>query len=422
LPSNEDADVIVLGGGIVGVSIAVHLQMRGRQTVLLDRQGPGEATSFGNAGLIQREAVYPHLFPRNLGDLLRYAGNRTTDAYYHPSMLPRLMRPFLGYWYHSSPDRYAAIARKYARLIAHCVDDHMALAEAADAQDLLHPGGWTMAHETPASLAAAVAAAEDGRREFGVEYRALDGAALAQEEPHLRDGLAGGLQWTQPVAVIDPHALTLAYTALFERLGGRVRIGDARTLARTGAGWQVTGEGGSEGGTVKAAEAVVALGAWSPVVTKPLGYDPPIFVKRGYHMHYKPDGNAGLNHAVFDVAHGYMLAPMRRGVRLTTGAEFAHRDAKPTPVQLGRVEPWARRLMPGLGVRLDPDPWVGARPCTPDMLPIIGRAPGQPGLWYGFGHGHQGLTLGPTTGRLLAAMMTGDVTFTDPADYRPDRF
>jgi D-amino-acid dehydrogenase len=418
MSNSEDADVVVLGGGIVGVSIAVHLQMRGRQTVLLDRQAPGEATSFGNAGLIQREAVYPHLFPRNLGDLLRYAANRTTDAYYHPSMLPRLMRPFLGYWYHSAPDRYAAIARKYARLIAPCVDDHMALADAAGAAHLLRPGGWTMTHETPEALAAAVASAETGLRDFGVEYRALDAAALARAEPHLRGGLAGGLQWTQPVAVIDPHALTLAYAALFARLGCRVRTGDARTLARAGAGWQVT----ADRGPVTAAEAVVALGAWSPVVTKPLGYNPPIFVKRGYHMHYKPDGNAGLNHAVFDVAHGYMLAPMQRGIRLTTGAEFAHRDAKPTPVQLGRVEPSARRLMPGLGTRLDAQPWLGARPCTPDMLPIIGRAPGETSLWYGFGHGHQGLTLGPTTGRLLAAMMTGDLPFTDPADYSPDRF
>jgi D-amino-acid dehydrogenase len=413
--SAEAADVVVLGGGIVGVSIALHLQMRGRQVVLLDRQGPGEATSFGNAGLIQREAVFPHLFPRNLADLLRYAGNRTTDAYYHPSMLPRLIRPFLGYWYHSAPERYRVIAGHYARLIAHCVEDHMALAEAADARDLLRPGGWTMAHETEASLAASVATAEAAQRAFGVEHRVLDAAALAQAEPHLRSGLAGGLQWTQPVAVIDPHALTLAYMAVFERLGGLVRIGDARRLERAGAGWRVDG-------AVTAPEVVVALGAWSPAVTKPLGYDPPLFVKRGYHMHYKPEGNAGLNHAVFDVANGYMLAPMRRGIRLTTGAEFARLDARPTPVQLGRVEPAARRLMPGLGERLDPEPWMGARPCTPDMLPIIGRAPNQPGLWFDFGHGHQGLTLGPTTGRLLAAMMTGDVPFTDPAAYRPERF
>jgi D-amino-acid dehydrogenase len=417
-PGREDADVIVLGGGIVGVSIAVHLQMRGRQTVLLDRQGPGEGTSFGNAGIIQREAVFPHIFPRNPADLLRYAGNRTPEAYYHARMLPRLMRPFVRYWYHSAPKRYAAISRSYARLIAHCVDDHTALADAADARHLLRPGGWTMAHENPASLAEAVTLAETGRREFGVEYRALDAMALAREEPHLRGGLAGGLHWTQPLGVIDPHALTLAYTALFIRRGGRVRVGDARKLARAGAGWSVAGEAGA----ITAAEVVVALGAWSPQVTKPLGYDPPVFVKRGYHMHYKPDGNAGLNHPVFDVAHGYMLAPMRRGIRLTTGAEFAHRDAAPTPVQLGRVEPAARRLLPALGTRLDPAPWVGARPCTPDMLPIIGPAPGQPGLWYGFGHGHQGLTLGPTTGRLLAAMMTGDAPFTDPAAYSPERF
>ncbi len=176
----EEADVVVLGGGIVGVSIAVHLQMRGRQTLLLDRQGAGEGTSFGNAGLIQREAVFPHLFPRHLGDLLRYAGNRTPDVSYHPSMLPRLMRPFLGYWYHSAPDRYQEISRKYARLIAHCVEDHTALADAADARDLLRPGGWTMAHATQSSLAAAVATAETARREFGVEYRALDAAALTR--------------------------------------------------------------------------------------------------------------------------------------------------------------------------------------------------------------------------------------------------
>ncbi|WP_284946987.1 NAD(P)/FAD-dependent oxidoreductase [Acidisoma cladoniae] len=423
----EEADVIVLGGGIVGVSIAVHLQMRGRNTVLVDRQGPGEGTSFGNAGLIQREAVFPHLFPRNLGDLLRYATNRSTDAYYHPAMLPRLLRPFLGYWQNSEQGRYRTIAHAYAQLIAHCVDDHVALAEAAGAMDLLRPGGWTQAHEDPKVLAAALAEAEVMRREYGVEHVAMDSAALARHEPHIRSGLAGGLHWTQPVGVIDPHALTLAYTALFERLGGRVRFGNARTLTRAGAAWRVTGAGGAIAAPISAPEVVIALGAFAPDVTKPLGYAPPLFVKRGYHMHYQPDvtkagGNALLTGPVLDVANGYMLIPMRRGIRLTTGAEFAHRDAEPTPVQLARAEPAARRLLPGLGTRMDAEPWMGARPCTPDMLPIIGAAPGQKGAWYAFGHAHQGLTLGPTTGRLLAAMMTGDTPFTDPTPYRPERF
>jgi D-amino-acid dehydrogenase len=411
-------DIIVLGGGIVGVSIAVHLQMRGRQTVLVDRQAPGEGTSFGNAGIIQREAVFPHLFPRNLGDLLRYARNRQTDAYYHPEMLPRLLRPFLSYWHHSEQGRYRSIAHDYAQLIAHCVDDHTELAEAAGAMALLRPGGWTQAHQSQKTLTAALAEAEVMRREFGVEHEAMDPSALARHEPHLRTGLAGGLHWTQPVAVVDPHALTLAYIALFESLGGRVTTGDAASLARAGAGWRVTGDGGA----ISGAEVVVALGAYSTVLTKQYGYAPPLFVKRGYHMHYKPEGNAQLTGPVLDVSNGFMLVPMRQGIRLTTGAEFAHRDAEPTPVQLERAEPEARRLLPALGTRLDPQPWMGARPCTPDMLPIIGPAPAEKGLWYAFGHGHQGLTLGPTTGRLIAEMITGDAPFTDPTPYRPQRF
>lgn len=418
MAAEMEADVVVLGAGIVGVSAALHLQRAGRQTILFDRRPAGEGTSFGNAGLIQREAVFPHHFPRDIGELLSYAFNGRTDARYHATMLPRLLRPFMQYWYHSEPGRYRAIARDYARLIAHCVDDHRELVAEAGAESLLRDGGWIVACETSKALASAIAEAERSHREFGIGYRTLDNAALSRAEPHLRGGLAGGLQWTDPVAVLDPLALTRAYLALFEKRGGRFAYGDARTLTRAGGGWRVTGDDAN----ISAQEAVVALGAWSSVVTKPLGYDPPLIVKRGYHMHYRAEGNAVLNHPVYDAANGYLLVPMNQGIRLTTGAEFADRDAPPTPVQLERTEPLARKLMPALGQRIDPEVWVGARPCSVDMLPIVGAAPGQPGLWFDFGHGHQGLTLGPTTGRMLTAMMTGHETVTDPAAFRPDRF
>ena len=99
---------------------------------------------------------------------------------------------------------------------------------------------------------------------------------------------------------------------------------------------------------------------------------------------------------LLDVERGYFLAPMRRGIRLTTGAEFALRQAMKTPVQLGRAEPIARELFP-LAERLDAEPWMGSRPCTPDMLPVIGKAPRHRGLWFAFGHAHHGFTLGPAT-------------------------
>jgi D-amino-acid dehydrogenase len=124
---------------------------------------------------------------------------------------------------------------------------------------------------------------------------------------------------------------------------------------------------------------------------------------------------------VLDADRGFLLAPMNRGIRLTTGAEFARRDAPPSPVQIARTLPLARELFP-LGEAIEPEPWMGARPCLPDMLPVIGPAPLHPGLWFDFGHQHHGLTLGPATGRLLAEMMTGETPFADPKPFAAERF
>jgi len=112
---------------------------------------------------------------------------------------------------------------------------------------------------------------------------------------------------------------------------------------------------------------------------------------------------------------------MRKGVRLTTGVEFADRDAPPSPVQLARDEPLARELFPLTG-RLGHEPWMGCRPCLPDMVPVIGKGERHQGLWFAFGHAHHGFTLGPVTGRLLAEMMTGEEPFTEPSPYAARRF
>ena len=166
----------------------------------------------------------------------------------------------------------------------------------------------------------------------------------------------------------------------------------------------------------------MALGPWSDLVFAPLGYSIPLNVKRGYHLHLKPRGNAVLASSRARCrSRLFVLAPMNRGIRLTTGVEFAHRDAPPTPVQVERALPRAHTLFP-LGEPIDAKPWKGARPCLPDMLPVIGKAPRHAGLWFDFGHQHHGLTLGPATGRLLAEMMTGETPFADPTPFAVERF
>ena len=411
------ADALVLGAGIVGISVAVHLQKRGRSTVLVDRRGPAEETSFGNAGLVQREGVYPYGFPHDFGALFRYGLNRTIDAHYHPSAIPRLA-PFLWkYWHHSRPARHKAIAHLYAKLIEHCLAEHEALAAEAGSMELLRRTGWMKVFRTERERDLRFAEAERWRSEFGINFAALGRKEIQDKEPHLAPVLSGALHWTDPLAAVDPQAVALAYLKLFEKLGGRVVQANAATLAADGKGWSIA----LPDGKICSKDAVIALGPWADGVIRRLGYDLPLAVKRGYHMHYRTAGSAALNHPILDTERGYFLAPMRRGIRLTTGAEFALRDGMKTPVQLNRAEPIARELFP-LGERLDADPWMGSRPCTPDMMPVIGRAPRHGGLWFAFGHAHHGFTLGPVTGRLIGEMVTGEKPFVDPAPYRAERF
>lgn len=409
------ADVAVLGAGIVGVSVALHLVRRGRSVVLIDRGAAGGETSFGNAGLIQREGVAPYAFPQSALRLLAYARNRSLDMRFHWRALPGLAPALVRYWAHSRPKRYDAIVGDYARLIAHAVTEHAPLVADAGAESLIVRGGWIEAFRSPRSLAAAADAAT-ALAGHGLDWRAMDGGALAVAQPGIAPVFAGALHWTQPWSVRDPFALTQAYLRLFERLGGRFVTGDAATLRSDGDGWEVL----TQTGPLHMRDAVICLGPWSQALLARLGRRLPLFIKRGYHAHYHPHPERPApTLPVYDEA-GYVLAPMAAGLRLTTGAEFAGLDAPPDPVQVDAAEGVARGAF-GLGARLPGPIWKGARPCTPDMKPIIGPE-GRRGLWVATGHAHHGLTLGPVTGRLLAEMMTGAETVVDPAPYRIGRF
>ena len=407
------ADCLVLGAGIVGVSVAIHLVKRGRTVVLVDRRGAGEETSYGNAGLIQREGVAPYAFPQEPGEILRYGLNDRIDMHYHPLALPKVAPFLLRYWRASHHENYERIKREYEPLIRHCIAEHAPLIAEAGAEALIEKKGWYRVFRTAEKRDAVLADVRKLARDFGVKHAELDGAEMAAREPGLGDVVVGALHWTEPWNIRDPGALMQAYRVLFERLGGSVVRADAMALTRKGAGWALPGGG-------EAREAVVALGPWAGDLTTRLGYALPLGVKRGYHMHYA-QAERPLGNWVQDAERGYMLAPMAQGVRLTTGAEFAERDAPSTPVQLDQAERAAREVLPGLGGRLDGTPWRGARPCTPDMMPVIGKAPRHDGLWFAFGHAHHGMTLGPATGRLVAEMMTGEAPFIDPTPYRAER-
>lgn len=410
-------DILVLGAGMVGVCAAWHLLERGHRVTLIDRNEPGRETSFGNAGIIQREAVRPYRFPRDLATLIRVLPNQQTDIRYQPSGMADAALPLFHYWQNSAPQRYARIVPEYAALITRALDAHAVMIEAAGAEGLIRREGYLEVFRTAEALDSKCRQVEMDAKQYGVTYRVLDGAALSDGEPDLAPGLAGALHWTQPWTATDPGALVAAFADDFQKRGGQLVQAPLRKLSRHGNGWRaLTGDE-----TLTAEQVLLALGPWSAQWLARQGLSVPLFVKRGYHMHYGPRDETRLRHWIMDSERGYLLAPMRAGIRLTTGAELARQDAAPHYQQLAAAEAAARRLFP-LGERLDASPWMGARPCTPDMKPVIGPAPGLPGLWLACGHGHQGFTLGPITGKLVGQMMDSEPTDVDMGPYRVDRF
>jgi len=402
---------------MVGVGAALHLQKRGRDVILADRHNlAGEETSYGNSGIIECASVFPYMFPRDFGQILKYALNRAPSVRYRIADLPEFLPWLVRYFLASSPERTLHSAMAELPLIRRSLIEHEELMAEAKVPELLRRSGWIKLFRSDATLANAVRDFERARQ-YGVTGEVLDPKAIAAREPNLTGDFAGAVYLPAPGFVPDPGGLAKAYAGLFGRKGGRFVVGDARTLEPSGNRWRIS----TDEGSVTAREVVVAMGPWSDQVFRPLGYSMPLNVKRGYHVHLKANGNAVLNHPVLDTDQGFLLAPMNRGVRITTGVEFASRDAPPSLVQVERALPRARALFP-LGEAIDATPWKGARPCLPDMLPVIGKAPRHPGLWFDFGHQHHGLTLGPVTGRLLAEMMTGETPFADPTPFAAERF
>ncbi|HEY7232084.1 MAG TPA: FAD-binding oxidoreductase [Pseudolabrys sp.] len=409
-------EVMVVGAGIVGVSVALHLAKRGLSVALVDRAGIGEQTSYGNAGIIEGNTIFPPAFPFDAAALLRVAFKRASEANYHLSFLPKIVPWLLAFRSASRPERLKETAALIRPLFSRAVAEHELLMGEAGATKYLRKTGWLKIYRGEQSFAA-LAPEMEMAAQFGLPLQSLDTDGALALEPSLNPVFAHGVFWPQAASISNPLGVTRAYAAHFGKLGGVFLSGDARTLHRAGGQWRVE----TNEGALDANQCVIALGPWAPDLLKLLGIKLPFAVKRGYHRHFRAHGNAGLSRPVLDAEAGYLVTPMEQGIRITSGAEFAPRDARPTPVQFDRIMPQARELFP-IGEPVDAETWLGSRPCFPDSRPVIGPAPGLPRLWLAIGHAHWGLTLGPATGRLIAEMISGETPFCDPSPYRAERF
>ena len=410
-------EVIVIGAGMVGTSVAWHLQKNNAQVLLLDKKLPGSETSYGNAGLIQREAIHTHPFPRHLTEMIRVLPNQGTDIRYRIPAILRYHQALLQYWKYSTPASVKKIEAEWQTLIEHCTSEHQTMIEASGADELITRDGWLQLHRSEETFKEAIAAAIDARNQ-GVEHNILTVDELKAMEPSANfDAFVGAIHWLNSWQVSNPSSLVKAYAKNFQEMQGTIKESSVKEIVQEENGWKVI----TDNDTYYSDKLVIAAGPWSNDLIKPLGYDLPLFPMRGYHQHFKVNEKNTIHHSMFDMDKGFVMGPMQQGIRITTGAEMTTMNAPKNFGQLNTVLKLARKILP-LEDAVESEAWAGSRPCMPDMKPVIGPAPKHDKLWFAFGHSHQGFTLGPMTGRIVEEMIHEKPLLVDIKPFSADRF
>ena len=412
--TGKQADVVVLGAGVVGVSAAYAARQRGLSVILVDRREPGSETSYGNAGILSSGSILPLNKPSLWSALPTYMTNRHAALRWDPGWAIRNIGWLVRFLANATPSRIKPRAMALQGLLGASLKLHREWLVKADAAQRIRETGWLKAWRSDA-----VGAAKQEQAflaEYGIESRLLDRQAISALEPNIVPVYKVGLLHTQTASVDSPGAVVKAYARMFAGSGGEIRQSEIKAIVPDGEGWRVV----LAGDGISARHVVVALGPWSADLLRPLGYRVPLAFERGYHQEFKPNPARSLQRPIHDAEGSFIMTPMEQGIRVTSGVELTARDAPSSFAQLDQVVPAARGVVE-FGEAVG-EPWRGARPTLPDSLPMIGPAPRHSGLWLCFGHQHIGFTTGPATGAAIAAMITGTEPPFNAAPFSPGRY
>jgi glycine/D-amino acid oxidase-like deaminating enzyme len=410
----KQADVIVLGAGIVGVSAAYAARQRGLSVILIDRREPGSETSYGNAGILSSGSILPLNKPSLWSALPVYLTNRHAALRWDPAWSLRNIDWIARFLANATNSRVRPRATALHGLIGASLKLHREWIVKADAAQRIRETGWLKAWRSDA-----VGEAKQEQAflaEYGIESQLLDRQGISALEPNILPIYKVGLLHTQTASVDSPGAVVKAYARMFAGSGGEIRQSEIRAIVPDGDGWRVL----LSDGEISARHIVVALGPWSADLLRPLGYRVPLAFERGYHQEFAPNPARSLLRPIHDAEGSFLMTPMERGIRVTSGVELTARDAPSSLAQLDAVVPAARSVVE-FGAAVG-EPWRGARPTLPDSLPMIGPAPRHSGLWLSFGHQHIGFTTGPATGAAIAAMIAGAPPPFNTAPFSPSRY
>jgi D-amino-acid dehydrogenase len=409
-------NVTVLGAGIIGICTGLSLLERGASVRLIDKNDPGQETSFGNAGVISPWSIVPQAMPGVWKKIPGWLIDPLGPVSVRPSYLPRLAGWGLKFLANGTEARVRDISAAMDTLNQDCISLYRHHLHGTGHEDLVRDSYYIHAYRD-ADGARLDSLDNELRRAAGADLERADGDRLRELEPDLSPDFKSAIVIKGQARALSPGRIGQVLSEKFLQMGGEIERANIQSIAPLeNGGWRYVTDHGEH----RAEKLVLAMGVWSAELLKPLGVHIPLESERGYHVNFTSPGIA-LNHSIMDVDMKFVASSMQDGVRVAGTAEFSGLDAPISERRSAGLVTLAGKLSPKLNTEAY-STWSGQRPSLPDSLPCIGEIDGLPDLITAFGHSHWGLMMAPKTGRIVADLATGNKTNLDLSPYHPNRF
>jgi len=408
---------VVIGGGIVGICCALYLQKEGHAVTLIEPAAPGDSTAKWSCGQIAVSEIIPQSKPDIIRKVPGWLLDQKGPLALRPAALPGLLPWMLRFVSHARRYRINTIAHELASLTSRAFEDYAPLLENCRRDDLIGQHPTLELFDTAAGLAHEQTYVEL-RRSLGFASEVLNAEQIAEKEPALAGRFSHGLLLEDWRTVCDTETFIVELANSFVEQGGALVQGSVLRINTQGS--RAVGVILENGDQHPAEQLVVAAGNGSKAFFDTLGVKVPLIKVGGYQV-VLPTPDVELTHASFYADGGFGIIPMERGLQIGGTIEFASEHAEPNFKRAEMILENAKKILPGLNTE-GMEFGAGWRPFLPDTKPVIDRSPALENVAMAFGHGQLGLTVGATTGKLVADLLAGKATDVDLTPFKASRF
>lgn len=412
----ENTDVVIIGAGVAGLCSAYHLAKAGRSVRVLDQSAPGAGASFGNCGMISPSHVLPNTLPGLPWKAFKWMFQKSAPFRVVPQANLAFLQWMFGFWQRCSMPQVQRVAPQLAAILHSSSELLAEMIHSESMQVDYARSGCIYVYGTERGFAGE-GAWHSVYQACGVEQLALDRDALLALEPALKNNVYGGYHFPDD-ASLRPDLYVSELVRVLIRMGVQIdypiRV-DA--LSETARGVRLN----TSAGAFEANIAILAAGAWSPLLSKALGFALPIQPGKGYSLTMQRPTQCP-KHCLVLKEKSVAVTPWSEGYRLGSTMEFVGYDESLNAARLQALIDGATAFLHTPTAIGEHKAWFGWRPMTMDTVPIIDRAPNYKHLWLATGHSMLGVSMSTGTGKLVSELISGESPHIDPTPYRYARF